>query len=605
MSTARTMFELMLPAERRRLLRLLPFVLLNALIQVVGIASVMPFLALVAGPDAIESVAFLRWFYGALGFTSEASFLVFVGMGVLFVIIVSNAVAAWTHLSVLRFCWDMHHLLSTRMLRQYLFKPYAFFLARNTAGMAKNVLREVAQVVLGFLVPSMTLLAQFMTTTLVFALLVVVDPLLALLSLGIIGGAYFGVFRLVRRRVATAGRVRTSSDQARFKAATEALSGIKEIKVLGKEHSFIQRFAGPSFSFGRAFANQEVIKALPRYALETIAFGGILLIVVFWLGQGRDLASLLPTVGVFAFASYRLLPALQSIFQGVTSMRFSATAVQALYADAAGADAGSDPMDHVHVQPLEFRRRLELDRVLFTYEGAGKPLFDGFDLAIEPNTSVALVGATGSGKTTAVDLLLGLLEPQGGCLRVDGVAIDSENLAAWQRNIGYVPQVIFLADDTVAANIAFGVREEDIDMAAVERAAKQANVHDFVVEELPHGYGTMVGERGIRLSGGQRQRLGIARALYHDPSVLILDEATSALDNVTEESVFGAVREIGVSKTVVMIAHRISTVRDCDVIHVLDHGRIIASGSYDELIASSMAFRALAKVDSLAAGATA
>lgn len=599
------MFELLGPADRRRLYLLMPFVLLNALIQVAGIASVMPFLALVASPEIIESNAFLRLVYGTLGFTSEASFLVFVGVGVLVVLVISNAVAAWTHLSLLRFSWDMNHVLSVRMLREYLSKPYAFFLAYNTAGMAKNILGEVRQAVAGYLVSSMTLVAHFMTAALIFVLLVVVSPLLALFSLGVIGGSYMLIFRLVRKRVATAGRVRSSSNQARFKAANEALSGIKEIKVLGKEHPFLRRFRGPSWHFGRAMANQQVIGMLPRYVLESLAFGGMLLIVVVWLGQGRDLAVMLPTLGVFAFAAYRLMPALQSIFHGATSMRFNASAVHALYADAPNHDAGSGVMDRTGLRPLEFRHRLELRDIVFAYEGAAKPLFDGFSLAIEANTSVALVGATGSGKTTVVDLLLGLLTPQEGSLCVDGVPVTGEDLAAWRKNVGYVPQVIFLADESVAANIAFGVRSEDIDMAAVQRAARQANVHDFVVQELPDGYETLVGERGIRLSGGQRQRLGIARALYHDPGVLILDEATSALDNVTEESVFGAVMEIGASKTVVMIAHRISTVRECDVIHVLDHGQIIATGTFDELLMSSTAFRALAKADTSMASAVA
>ena len=595
------MLELIRPVDRRRLYRLMPFVLLNALIQVVGIASIMPFLALVSNPDTIDTNTLLRWAYSAFGFTSQTSFLVFVGCSVLAVLVVSNGVAAWTQLSLLRFSWDMHHQVSVRMLREYLWKPYTFYLDHNTAAMAKNVLGDVRQAVAGYLVSGMTLTAHLMTSVLVFVLLVVVNPLLAVASLLLIGGSYLLIFRLVRQRVATAGRVRSSTNQERYKAANEALAGIKEIKVLGKEQPFLQRFKAPSWKFGRVMANKSVIAMLPRYVLETVAFGGMLLIVVVWLGQERDLANLLPTLGVFAFAAYRLLPALQSIFQGLTSMRFSASAVNALYMDAPTPKAGSARKHRTDLPPLTVRRRLELRNVVFAYDGAARPVFDGFDLVIEANTSVALVGPTGSGKTTAVDLLLGLLTPQEGSLCVDGEPVVGEAMAAWQRNVGYVPQVIFLADDTVAANIAFGIHPDDIDAAAVERAARQANIHDFVVRELPKGYATVVGERGVRLSGGQRQRLGIARALYHDPAVLILDEATSALDNVTEESVFGAVKEIGLSKTVVMIAHRISTVRDCDVIHVLDNGSVVAMGTFDELLAKSSAFRALARADASAA----
>ena len=247
--------------------------------------------------------------------------------------------------------------------------------------------------------------------------------------------------------------------------------------------------------------------------------------------------------------------------------------------------------------PLPFKDKLELRNVAFQYPETDTPVIKDFSLTIKANTSVAFVGSTGSGKTTTVDILLGLLEPKTGQLVVDGVEVTEDNVAGWQKNLGYVPQLIYLNDDTIARNIAFGVHPTQLDMAAVERAAKLANIHDFITEELPQGYETPVGERGIRLSGGQRQRLGIARALYHNPEVLVLDEATSALDGVTEDSIFNAVDDIGKSKTIVMIAHRISTVRNCHVIYVLEKGRIVAQGTYDELLASSAKFRAIAQVE--------
>ncbi len=594
--TPRLMLALMAPAERRRLAWLMPVVAVNAVIQVVGIASIMPFLALVANPDSIGTNALLRWLYNFFGFTTTASFLVFVGLGVLGVMILSNAVALFTHLRLMRFSWDMNHLLAVRMLREYLYKPYVFFLNQNTSGLAKNILGEVKQAVNGFLVSGMTLVAHGISAALILAFLIVVNPVLALVAFGLLGGSYYLVFRLVRTRLSQGGKRRSAADKARYKAANEALAGAKDIKLLGKEQPFLRRFMGPSRAYSRAMARQQVIALVPRYVLETLAFGGLLVIVLVMLVQDQALATVLPTLGVYAFASYRLLPSLQSIFGSLTSMRFSATAVELLYHDLER-DAPVRDVDRDAIEPLPLRHRLELRATGFTYPGAPRPLFDGFDLVIEPNTTVALVGATGSGKTTAVDLLLGLLTPQEGSLMVDGVPVTASTMAAWQKNLGYVPQVIFLADDTIAANIAFGIRHDAIDQAAVERAARQANIHTFIEEQLPDGYDTEVGERGIRLSGGQRQRLGIARALYHDPSILILDEATSALDNVTEESVFGAVKDLGASKTVVMIAHRMSTVRDCDVIHLLDEGRIVASGTFDDLLASTPAFRALAKVD--------
>jgi ATP-binding cassette, subfamily B, bacterial PglK len=590
------MLDLLAPVERRRLLWLLPVVATNGLIQVLGIASIMPFLALVSNPDSIRTNALLRWTYEGLGFSTDSGFMVFVGFGVLVVLVGSNGFAAWTHLKLLRFSWDMNHLLSVRMLREYLYKPYAFFLDQNTSGLAKNILGEVKQAVSGYLVSGMSLVAHAISAALILALLLAVNPVLALISFGFLGGCYWIVFQVLRRSLSESGRNRSLSDKARYKAANEALMGAKDIKLLGKEQPFLKRFTHPSRQYGRLMARQQVISMMPRYVFETIAFGGMLMIVLYLLVRDQSLASVLPILGVYAFASYRLLPALQSIFGSFSSMRFSASAVELLHHDLERT-APAAVVDREEVEPLPFTAKLELLDVSYTYPNAPRPVFEGFSLSIRPRTSVALVGATGAGKTTAVDLLLGLLQPQVGHLVVDGVPVTADNVASWQKNLGYVPQVIFLADDTVTANIAFGVSAKDVDHAAVERAARQANIHDFIVAELPSAYETEIGERGIRLSGGQRQRLGIARALYHDPDVLILDEATSALDNVTEESVFGAVNEIGKTKTVVMIAHRISTVRECDVIHVLREGEVVAKGSYDELVATSPEFRALARID--------
>lgn len=595
-SAARRMLQLMSAKERRRLWFLTPVVTVNALIQVLGIASVMPFLALVASPGAVHEQPLLRGVYDLLGFRTDQAFMVFVGVSVLAVLVTSNAFAAWTQLLVLRFSWDMNHTLSVRMLRAYLFKPYIYFLDQNTSGLAKNILAEVKQAVSGFLNAGMNLVARGVVALLVLALLVAVEPVLALATFGFLGLAYGGVFMVVQRAVSQAGRRRAVADRERYKAAAEALSGVKEIKLLGKEGPFLRRYEKPSLRYARNLARMQAINLLPKYAFETIAFGGLLIIVLYLMVQGRGVATLLPTLGLYAFAAYRLLPALQGIFGSLTDLKFSVASVELLHRDLGTGTPDLFP-DRRDVPPQPFRRALELRDVTFAYPNARAPVLDHFDLRVEANSTVALVGSTGAGKTTVVDLLLGLLRPQGGGLVVDGARVDDGNLAAWQRNLGYVPQVIYLADDSVAANIAFGVAGKEIDMAAVELAARRAHIHDFIVEELPNGYATEVGERGVRLSGGQRQRLGIARALFHDPDVLILDEATSALDNVTEESIFHAVSEIGRSKTVIMIAHRISTVRGCDVIHMLEHGRVVAQGSYHELLATSPEFRALARVD--------
>jgi ABC-type multidrug transport system fused ATPase/permease subunit len=308
------------------------------------------------------------------------------------------------------------------------------------------------------------------------------------------------------------------------------------------------------------------------------------------MAQSGSFASALPIIALYAFAGYRLMPALQQIYGAVTQLRFAGPALDALHADLMSLQPAHP---HPSQDVIALKQAITLSQIQYRYPNAQQPALKNLSLAIPAKSTVGLVGATGSGKTTTVDLILGLLEAQKGTLAVDGQAITEHNRCAWQRAIGYVPQQIYLADDTVAANIAFGIQAKDINQAALERAAKIANLHEFVVNELPQQYQTTVGERGVRLSGGQRQRIGIARALYHNPQVLVLDEATSALDNLTEQAVMEAVNNLGHDITIILIAHRLSTVKACDTIFLLEKGELKASGTYDQLTASNQQFAAM------------
>jgi len=371
----------------------------------------------------------------------------------------------------------------------------------------------------------------------------------------------------------------------------EALSGVKEIKLLGRESEIVATFDRLALRAANAQAKAQALATLPRYAVETVAFGFVLVVAIYLLATAGTVEKVLPLLGLYAFAGYRLLPALHQAFDGWAALRYSAPSLDAVLRDLElEKQAASAPRDG---PPVGFERALALVDVAYRYPGAADWAVRGLSLEIRKNASVALVGPTGCGKTTVIDLLMGLLPATEGRLAVDGAAIDDANVVRWQRLVGHVPQQIFLFDDTVARNIAFGLPPERIDLAQVERAARLARLHDFVAG-LPQGYQSVVGERGVRISGGERQRIGIARALYHDPELLVLDEATSALDNVTENAVLEALQTLAGRKTVVMVAHRLSTVKGCDLICVMDAGRIVERGSYDELIASSERFRTLA-----------
>jgi ABC-type multidrug transport system fused ATPase/permease subunit len=534
--------------------------------------------------------------YATLGFASQTAFLMAVGAAALLALVVANSFSALTFWLLYRFSYLHAHQLAKRLLTAYLLKPYAYFLRENTAALSKNILAEVDRINLGVLVPGLQMLSRGAVAVALVALLIALDPHLALIVAPLAAGAYALVYVFVRRRLNRIGHQSSKESERRFRAALEALSGVKEIKLAGREQVFLDRFSEPSRQLAGHATTGQAISVLPRYGLETIAFGIILIITLYLLATRSRADDIIPILALYAFAGYRLMPALQQIYYGVTSIRVHGAALQLLYSDLrASVDQRLPPQARV----LPFAREIALEGIEFSYPESRLPVLRVLDLRVAINTTVAITGGSGAGKSTLVDVLLGLLTPSGGVIRIDGVPLTADNLRAWQRNIGYVPQHIYLTDDSLAANIAFGIPLAQVDRGAVERAARIAQIHDLALS-LPEGYDTPIGERGVRLSGGQRQRVGIARALYADPPLLVLDEATSALDGVTENAIMETIRGLAHHKTIVIIAHRLSTVQACDVIHVLDEGKIACSGTYAQLMDTSAAFRALAQTSELA-----
>lgn len=592
MTTLKNLFRILDRRERRQVLLLMPLLALSALVEVVGIASVTPFLAIVANPAAVEEHDLLSRLYEAGGFTDARTFLIGLGVIMFCLIVASNGLIALSTWAVLRFSWMRNHTIALRLLRSYLARPYLFYLERHSAELGKNLVAEVQQVVAGTVVPAMQATSKGIGALAVLGLLFYIDPLLALLTAGVLGGAYGLIYVGIRRRQRRMGKERVAANRSRYETLAEAFGGIKEVKLLGREREVMRRFTSPSYRFAKTTATNAVVAQIPRFALESVAFGGILVIVLYLLGTGRPFDSIVPVLGLYAFAGYRLMPSLQQIFKGLTNIRFNVAALEHLLKDLPAGDVALP--GEVAGSPLELKDSIRLRDVTFGYPAAPKPLFRGLNLEIPAGSSIAFVGETGSGKSTLADLILGLLRPDDGVIEIDGRPLTDDDLRAWQANLGYVPQSIFLTNDTVARNIAFGLPDEEIDGEAVERAARLAAIHDFIQAELPDGYRTVVGERGIRLSGGQRQRIGIARALYQEPEVVVFDEATSSLDNVTERSVLQAITELTQGRTIIMIAHRITTAKHCDRTLILSGGEVVDSGRYDQLLNSSRRFRALA-----------
>lgn len=566
-----------------------------ALLQVLGIASILPFMQLAAEPEAIQTNKWLNWAYTTFGFESSRQMLIYTGIGVLTLLTLGNAFSAFTTWLQHKFAWDVAHQMATRLLRTYLSRPYRFFLTRNSSDLLNNTLVEVVQVTRGVLLPLTELAARTLVILVIFLLLVLVDPMLAFIVLAVLLAAYGIVYVGVRKLLERLGKARLEANERLFKSLNEVLTGIKIFRVYGAQNFFYRRFEQASEKLIKIHPKVVVITATPRYVIEILAFGSIIGLTIYLLVSNQNLQSALPMLSLYAVAGYRLLPALQAAFTAITKFRHSVPLLDKIHGELTAKYDDNYNIEESDSIPV-FSEQLTLNNVSFHYEASSQNVLADINLEIPKGKTVAFVGATGSGKTTLIDLIVGLLEPKNGEVLIDQNQLKPSNASSWQKQIGYVPQDVFLFDDTILRNIAIGQEDNEVDTAQVENAAKLAQIHEFIANELPNGYKTTIGERGIRMSGGQRQRMGLARALYRNPQVMIFDEATSALDGITENAVLEALETIADELTVFIIAHRLATVRHADCIFLLEAGKIVAQGTYDELLESSSVFREMVQL---------
>ena len=595
LETIRKINRLLDPRDRGKVAMLMLLMTATAFMQTAGIASVMPFLAVLSDPSVVHSNPWLSTAFERLGFASTDTFLYFLGLAAFVIFVSGTALQALTFWTINRFSHMQQYELSRRLMADYLRRPFIFFLSRNSGDLGKTILQETSQAIGGALMPAMRLLSHLLLAGFIITLLILVRPWLALTVAAAIGSIYGTIYFAARTWLTRIGKDRVLANRERFTAVAEAFAGAKEIRLLGRERDYLERYREPSKRFALHQANSSLLQSLPQYAIEAVAFGGVLILVLYIMAGDGGLAQALPLIGLYALAGRQLIPAFQKIFSTFAALRFNIPAVDNILEDL-GDRAGSTPLPPRSPKDAALvpAHAITLSDVRYTYPSAQQPALQHLNLTIPARTTVGFVGSSGAGKSTLVDLLLGLLEPEAGEIRIDDTPLTKPNVRQWQAALGYVPQHIFLADQSVAANIALGLPDEQIDHQAVERAARLANLHEFVVNDLPLGYATVIGERGVRLSGGQRQRIGIARALYRDPDVLFFDEATSALDNTTERAVMEAIHNLSGAKTIILVAHRLTTVRPCNTIYVLHKGRMVEQGSYDELSNAGTHFHRLA-----------
>lgn len=547
--------------------------ILGTMLEMLGIGLVLPVITLLTKPELVTQNAMFSRFSGYFGYPDQQSLVVGIMLLLVAVYMVKNfylGLLAWWQSG---FIYGMQSELSQKLFAIYLRQPYTFHLLHNSAHLLRNVQSEIGMFINGMIIPSMLILAEGLVVLGLFGLLLYFEPIgtLAVFSLLLTAGG--GFYLLTRHRLVSWGGERQFHEGARIKLVQEGLGGVKDVKLLGREVDFLNKYALHTAQSMKMSRRQFTMQQVPRLWLELLAVSGLAILIITMSIQVQPLENFIPTLALFAAISFRLMPSASRILSSVQQLRFSVPVIDLLSREfkLESIPTSVDVAKHRH----EFEQKLELIDVSFNYPNTQKLALDNVSLTICKGDAIGLIGESGSGKSTLIDLILGLLAPTKGQLLLDGHDILATP-RVWQDQIGYVPQSIYLSDDTLRRNVAFGVADSDIDDVAVADAIKAAQLEPFV-DNLSEGLNTIVGERGVRLSGGQRQRIGIARALYHDPAVLVLDEATSALDNETEAEVMQSVSNLQGKKTILIVAHRLSTVSNCDRLYKLDQGRIIAT----------------------------
>jgi ABC-type multidrug transport system fused ATPase/permease subunit len=580
MSVLRKCWAMLLPQQRRSAVVLLMLMLGGMLLETLGVGIVIPAIGFMTQSDLTTRYPLAARVMAAVGNPSREAF-VLMGVGMLVAIyVIKTAFLAFLVWRQMHFVNDVQASLSRRLFAGYLANPYMFHLQNNSANLIRNAMQETTLFSQTVLMAGLQMLTEALIMSGILVLLIIVQPVGALLVGGVLGVTMWLFLKLTHRRLVRWGEARHLHDGLRIQHLQQGLGGARDVKLLGRESVFVAQYETHNQATARVNRRSQTLQQLPRLVLEFLAVLGLGLLVLTMVVRGQSLDLVLPTLGLFGAAAFRLLPAANRLMQGIQHVRFALSIVDVLHAEVTS--LGGDAPPKRSGQRTALRELLVLENVTFKYASAPAPALTGISLRIERGTTVGFIGGSGAGKTTLVDVVLGLLEPTSGSVRVDGVDIRNDP-RAWQDQIGYVPQNVFLTDDTLRRNIAFGVPDTEIEDTLVWRALEAAQLAAFV-KSLPAGLDTLAGERGVRLSGGQLQRIGIARALYHDPPVLVLDEATSALDTATEQEVMRAVDALHGEKTVLIVAHRLTTVERCDFIFRLANGRVVDQGTPAQVI---------------------
>ena len=571
---------------------LLGLIFFTAIFDVIGIASIFPFINALSDPGNIQNDEILSFLYKLFNFSETTSFIFYLGLGVFIILATSLVIKSLTLFFQFRFVSFTEFRLGKKLIEKFLNQPYSWFLDQNSSELGKRILSEVSIVATGAVLPVLNMIVHLTISLSIICLLLFVNPMATLIVSAILVSSYFIIYTSLSGFIRKIGKLRVKENEKRFKAVNEAFSSSKIMKLMNLESFFTSSFKQPAQRFAIYNSTIESISQIPRNLLEAITFGGMIAFTLIMMGSSNNLSDIIPYLTLYAFAGYKLLPSIQHIYYAFARLAYTQAALNDLINDIESESLSKVIITKDH---MRFKESVELRNISFRYASSELNALNNISLTINANKTYGIVGPTGSGKTTLVDIILGLLVQTSGSILVDDAELNSVNISSWQKNIGYVPQDIYLTDDTILSNIGFGQPSDTIDFRRVKEAANLAKLDDFIMNELPKGYDTVVGERGVRLSGGQRQRIGIARALYQDPQIIIFDEATSALDNLTEDALMQSIEGLQSQKTLIIIAHRLSTVRNCSNIFFMKNGALFDSGTYDELKNTNSEFKEMLK----------
>ena len=591
------LFSLLSPSQRKRYFSLQILVVLTAFAEILGVLSMAPFMAIVGDMSILMGDGLLAEIYTKSGVSSPNEFVFWLGFSVLVLLLIGALISMYTTWRLSMFATGIGSEIADTLYQFYMNQSWLFHSTTSSAQLTKQVANETTRLTTLVLQPLMQMNARIVLALFMSLGIFIYNPMVAIIGLLIFSIAYAVLYKIVRFQLQNNGATISNIHEVRFRLMNEGFGGIKDVLLLGISADFINRFEQSGKTLAYSLGTNNALAHVPRYFMELIAFGAMISLVLYLLltYQG-DLGIILPVLSVYALAGFKLLPAFQQIYFSLALIKGNISAFESIKDDLEKSKALSKQQSvrtHNSTDKMQLLESIKLQNISFTYPSKPEPVLKNLTLTIPANKIVGIVGPSGSGKSTAIDILLGLIEPQAGQVLIDNIKIESINRRGWQNTIGFVPQSIFLSEGSIAENVAFGVPEKEINLSQVQVAIKLAHL-DELISELPEGINTRVGERGVQLSGGQRQRIGIARALYHEASVLVFDEATSALDGITEKIIMDAIHDFNGQKTIIMIAHRLKTVQKCDIIFFIDKGQIVDQGTYQELIENNPQFKKMA-----------